>query len=77
MEPGGKGKRAHISKTCTECNLGVSAWDSPHRLAIRSRSTGDMSTPHNLPWENVPVPVEMQLARELDEIEGDMIFDDQ
>lgn len=77
MEPGGKGKRAHLPKVCTECNMGVSAWDSPHRLAIRSRSIGEMSTPHNLPWENETVPDEMQLARELDEIEEDLIFSDQ
>lgn len=77
MEPGGKGKRAHISKVCGECQMGLSAWDSPHQLAIRSRSVGDMSTPHNLPWENAIVPVEMEFARNLDLIEGDMIFDDQ
>lgn len=73
MDPGGKGKRAHISSQCAECHLGLSAWDSPHRLAIRSRSLGEMSTPHNLPWENVPIPVEMDLMRELDEVESDMI----
>lgn len=57
--------------------MGLSAWDSPHQLAIRSRSVGDMSTPHNLPWENAIVPDEMEFARNLDLIEGDMIFDDQ
>jgi hypothetical protein len=74
MEPGGKGKRAHITSACTECQMGLSAWDSPHRLAIRSRSIGDMSTPHNLPWENVPLPEDMKKFRELDEIESDMIL---
>jgi hypothetical protein len=77
MVPGGKGKRVHIPKACGECQTGLSAWDSPHRLAIRSRSIGDMSTPHSLPWENGVVPDEMELARELDLTEGDMIFDDQ
>lgn len=77
MEPGGKGKRAHISKTCVECQMGMTAWDAPHRLAIRTRSMGEMSTPHNLPWENVTVPDEMEQFRELDLIEGDMILDDQ
>lgn len=77
MEPGGKGKRAHLTKVCGECQMGVSAWDSPHRLAIRTRSTGEMSTPHHLPWENTIVPDEMQEARDLDMSEGDMIFDDQ
>lgn len=77
MEPGGKGKRAHLPKVCAECNMGVSAWDSPHALAIQSRSLGDMSTPHSLPWENTVVPDEMELARELDQIEEDLIFSDQ
>lgn len=73
MEPGGKGKRAHITSVCGECQTGLSAWDSPHRLAIRSRSMGELSTPHNLPWENVPVPDEMQWARDLDLVEADLI----
>lgn len=73
MEPGGKGKRIHISKVCAECQMGVSAWEHSHRLAIHSRSLGDMSTPHNLPWENVPVPDEMAKFRELDCIAEDMI----
>ena len=77
MEPGGKGKRAHITKMCTECQMGLTAWDSPHRLAIRTRSTGEMSTAHSLPWENSDTPVEMQEARDLDLIEGDMILSDQ
>ena len=75
MEPGGKGKRAHIASACTECQMGLSAWDSPHRLAIRTRSLGEMSTPHNLPWENVPLPDEMAKFRELDVVESDMILD--
>lgn len=73
MEPGGKGKRTHIPGQCTECNMGMTPWDSPHRLAIRTRSMGQMSTPHNLPWENIPVPDEMARFRELDCIEEDMI----
>jgi len=73
MEPGGKGKRIHISKVCAECQMGVSAWEHSHRLAIHSRSLGEMSTPHNLPWENVPVPDEMAKFRELDCIAEDMI----
>lgn len=77
MEPGGKGKRAHITKVCAECQMGMTAWDSPHRLAIRTRSTGEMSTPHNLPWENEHIPDEMEEFRELDLVEGDMILSDQ
>ena len=76
MEPGGKGKRAHIAKRCGECQMGVSLWDAPHRLAIRTRSLGEMSTPHHLPWEDQPIPAEMEMARELDDIEGDLILDD-
>jgi hypothetical protein len=77
MQPGGKGKRAHSAKACTECNMGMSAWDSPHPLAIRTRSVGDMSSPHVLPWETDEVPEETALARELDELEGDLISSDQ
>lgn len=75
LDPGGKGKRAHLTSVCVECQSGLSAWDSPHRLAIRTRSMGDMSTPHNLPWENIPVPSEMQKFRDLDIIESDMILE--
>jgi hypothetical protein len=74
MEPGGKGKRAHIPSVCAECRLGLSAWDSPHGLAIRTRSLGEMSTPHSLPWEGMSVPDEMAKFRELDVIEEDMIL---
>jgi len=76
MEPGGKGKRAHLTSVCAECQMGMSAWDSPHRLAIRSRSMGEMSTPHSLPWEDSPVPVDMEKFRELDLVESDLILDD-
>lgn len=77
MEPGGKGKRAHITKVCAECQMGLTAWESPHSLAIRTRSMGELSTAHVLPWENVKVPEEMERARELDLTERDLIFDDQ
>lgn len=73
MLPGGKGKRIHLSSVCAECRDGLSAWDHSHRLAIHSRSNGEMSTPHSLPWEGLPVPDEMQRARDLDELEGDLI----
>lgn len=77
MQPGGKGKRAHLPKVCTECNMGMSAWDTAHPLAIRSRSVGEMSTPHHLPWEDEPVPEDMEMFRELDLVEEDMITSDQ
>ncbi len=73
MEPGGRGKRVHISKVCAECQLGLSAWESSHRLAIKSRSMGEMSTPHNLPWENVPVPEDMARFRANDLMESDLL----
>lgn len=73
MDPGGKGKRQHVARMCFECEQGFSAYERSHRLAIRTRSMGEMSTPHNLPWENVPVPDEMAKFRELDVIEEDMI----
>jgi hypothetical protein len=77
MLPGGRGKRTHIPKLCKECNDGVSAWDHSHRLAIRSRSNGEMSAPHHLPWEDGPLaPEETQKARELDEMAGDLIVRD-
>jgi hypothetical protein len=77
MEPGGKGKRAHSPKVCAECAMGMTAWDAAHPLAIRTRSVGDMSAPHVLPWENEIVPEDMELARELDLVEQDLITSDQ
>lgn len=73
MEPGGKGKRAHIPAKCAECKMGVSAWEHSHGLAIRTRSVGQMSAPHVLPWENVPVPDEMAKFREQDMYDADML----
>jgi hypothetical protein len=33
-----------------------------------------MSTPHNLPWEDTPVPEDMQKFRDMDEIESDLFY---
>jgi hypothetical protein len=74
IEPGGKGKRAHTPSVCAECNMGLNAYESPHRLAIRTRSLGELSTPHHLPWEGESTQVEMEKAREMDSIEGDLIL---
>lgn len=71
--PGGKGKRMHFPDACPECISGFSPWDQAHSLVIRSRSMGEMSTPHSLPWENDKTPDEMQWARELDIEAEDMI----
>lgn len=73
MQPGGRGKRVHIHALCPECRMGVSAWDHSHRLGINSRSFGDMSTPHHLPWEGGKVPEDMQKARDFDEMAEDLI----
>lgn len=75
MLPGGKGKRMHVSSVCAECHMGVSAWEHSHRLTIKSRSLGELSAPHSLPWENDARQEETELARELDMIEEDYIYE--
>jgi hypothetical protein len=72
LEPGGKGKRVHIPAVCPACQEGKSAWDAPHRLIVRSRSMGDMSRPHWLPWEGGRQYEDNENAEMLSEIEGDM-----
>jgi hypothetical protein len=51
LEPGGKGKRVHIPEMCGACRRGLSAAAAGHTLFVRSRSNGEMSHPHFLPWE--------------------------
>jgi hypothetical protein len=72
LEPGGKGKRVHIPEMCGACRQGLSAAETGHTLFVRSRSTGEMSAPHFLPWESGKQYPDMTLAEELDEINGDM-----
>lgn len=76
MLPGGRGKRQHITSLCPECRMGVTAWEHSHRLAISSRSYGEMSSPHHLPWESDDVPEDTRKARELDEMAKDLIVND-
>lgn len=76
MLPGGSGKRGHIPALCTACKRGNSAWEEPHPLAIRTRSYGEMSAPHHLPWEDAPVPKEVAMFREMDLVAGDLIVRD-
>lgn len=50
--PGEKGKRIHFPGTCRACKQGANAYDMAHDLVIRSLSrAGEMTTPHNIPWE--------------------------
>jgi hypothetical protein len=72
LEPGGKGKRVHIPEMCGACRQGLSAAEVGHTLFVRSRSTGEMSAPHFLPWEVGQQYPDMVLATEMDEINGDM-----
>jgi hypothetical protein len=52
MTIGDTGKRVHVPGACEHCREGVSPYDAPHRLAIHSRSDGEMlSFPRRLPWE--------------------------
>jgi hypothetical protein len=52
MTLGDTGKRTHVPKACDACMAGVSPYNQPHRLVVRSRSDGEMmSSPRTLPWE--------------------------
>jgi hypothetical protein len=57
--PGEKGKRIHFAPSCRACAEGLSAYDMAHDLVIRSRSmVGEMSYPHDIPWEKTEQTVE-------------------
>jgi DNA polymerase type B, organellar and viral len=71
LEPGGKGKRIHLPMACQACYQGLSAFDAPHTLVVRSRSFGQMSAPHYLPWEDGTQYEELADAEFLDEIAED------
>jgi hypothetical protein len=73
LEPGGKGKRIHLPHCCQACAEGYNAYDKPHTLIVRSRSFGQMSAPHYLPWENGEPYSESEEAAEYDLISEDMI----
>lgn len=74
LSPGGKGKRAHVPAACPACITGENAYDKPHSLVIRSRSTGSMSKPHYLPWEDDKPLEDSERARELDSIAEDYVY---
>lgn len=74
LSPGGKGKRAHVPAACPACVRGDSAYDAPHSLIIRTRSTGGMSKPHHLPWEDSKELEDTEKARELDAIAEDYVY---
>jgi hypothetical protein len=72
LEPGGKGKRVHVPAVCPACRAGLSAAEAGHTLIVRSRSVGNMSHPHHLPWESGDQPEDTATAELLDEIAEDM-----
>lgn len=74
LEPGGKGKRVHIPQFCGSCHEGLSGYDGPHTLVVRSRSAGEMSAPHWLPWEAGEQYEELEEAEALDALSRDMVL---
>lgn len=73
LVPGGKGKRIHVPEMCGACRQGQSAADAGHTLVVRSRSMGEMSFPHFLPWEAGDQPADSETAESLDEIASDLL----
>lgn len=70
---GDTGKRTHVPGACSECAAGISPWEKPHRLVIKSRSDGEiLSFPRALPWEGKYTP-EIEEIREREAIEREMI----
>lgn len=73
MTLGDTGKRVHVPNACDECIAGVSPYDAPHRLVIRSRSDGEtLSHPRRLPWEAAHTD-EVQEIRDRLTVEREMI----
>jgi hypothetical protein len=72
IDPGGKGKRAHVMAMCRACREGHSALDGPHTLVTDHGLAGPVlkavtgrgpmpewnvfSAPHVLPWESSEEP---------------------
>lgn len=74
MTLGETGKRVHVAKTCVECQAGHSPHETPHRLAIKSRSDGQqLSFPRRLPWEKVKQFDEVQEIKDRTAIESEHI----
>lgn len=73
MALGDTGKRVHLPRACSECAAGISPWEKPHRLAIKSRSDGrTLSSARRLPWEQEQTDEVTQIRRN-HEIEGELI----
>lgn len=73
LVPGGKGKRVHVPAMCGACRRGLSAAETGHTLVVRSRSMGEMSAPHFLPWEAGEQYPDSDTAEVLDDISEDML----
>lgn len=66
MTLGDTGKRVHLPNACDACARGVSPYDEPHRLVVRSRSDGDqLSFPRTLPWETTYTPEVLEMREKL------------
>jgi hypothetical protein len=72
--PGGKGKRVHIPEMCGACRQGLAADVAGHTLFVRSRSMGEMSAPHFLPWEAGERQPDRDTAETLDELQGELLL---
>lgn len=73
MALGDTGKRVHIPGACPQCTAGISPWEKPHRLAIHSRSDGQIqSFGRHLPWESAH-PEEVQKIRDELTLERELI----
>lgn len=71
---GDTGKRIHVPGACQDCIDGISPWEKPHRLAIKSKSDGQMlSFGRHLPWEGGQHPEEVQKIRDQLVLEGELI----
>jgi hypothetical protein len=73
LEPGGKGKLVHVPAMCGACSQGLTAAEDGHTLVVRSRSHGDMSCPHFLPWEAGQQYPDSDTAEALDAIAEDLL----
>ncbi len=73
ITPGLQGKRIHIRSECEACRQGLSAYEKPHDLVIRSLAGFDgrmMSVPHDIPWEPiVGDPAWRRVMEEIGEVE--------
>lgn len=74
MALGDTGKRMHVHKACKQCADGTPPNECAHRLAIKSRSDGQiMSFPRRLPWERVKNFPEVEEIKERSRIENELV----